>query len=577
MTYEELKSRLSQVETALQSINGNNAPALDMQYTTETVHQLTSIKESLIAKLQMLEEGDETMFVSTKGGDTKAVKMDRKAAMDLKKDPAITGIDTAKGATIKETDRLVKNKGIEFSKLETTLLAKEVGKAVAKALKALGDEVGRMKAIRLEPNSFEIEVTYKGEVRDDEFSFYVSNDELHLVDFTFDKVMVNVGAKPSGEPIINVDVLTNELQKHWKSFNESSIKEGEGDDHHYIKVKSHDYKKAMSILDQNVDPTYVKMDVVDNDGAGNTIIYFMFKHEAGFDDMYDDSENPDSEFYQEPDEDPQAFIYDVVMDLRANDIELAGHSADMDEAADNSDWAMKIRNINQHGRNMKQVDKLKKSEPTINPDYKKAIGNSPRVKAIIDKLEAKRAQVMRDMEQEAEPQGGPISDKYGDMLNKIDTALEKARGGKVVHYDDRHVDTSTNENAIDPAEYGDIGKAYLAGFKKQHTLTLDQLEQLGRKIVNQLHKGDFAAAKVKHLSEAGFPDDSLFTFGFDLDEIQYVVDYLKANYSEQDYELHVGRGDTHPNAVTLNNPKMEYDAELGDLLDGAKGSDANRL
>ena len=573
MTYEELKSRLSQVETALQSINGNNAPALDMQYTTETVHQLTSIKESLIAKLQMLEEGDETMFVSTKGGDTKAVTMDRKAAMDLKKDPAITGIDTAKGATIKETDRLVKNKGIEFTKLETTLLAKEVGKAVAKALKALGDEVGRMKAIRLEPNSFEIEVTYKGEVRDDEFSFYVSNDELHLVDFTFDKVMVNVGAKPSGEPIINVDVLTNELQKHWKSFNESSIKEGEGDDHHYIKVKSHDYKKAMSILDQNVDPTYVKMDVVDNDGAGNTIIYFMFKHEAGFDDMYDDSENPDSEFYQEPDEDPQAFIYDVVMDLRANDIELAGHSADMDEAADNSDWAMKIRNINQHGRNMKQVDKLKKSEPTINPDYKKAIGNSPRVKAIIDKLEAKRAQVMRDMEQEAEPQGGPISDKYGDMLNKIDTALEKARGGKVVHYDDRHVDTSTNENAIDPAEYGDIGKAYLAGFKKQHTLTLDQLEQLGRKIVNQLHKGDFAAAKAKHLSEAGFPDDSLFTFGFDLDEIQYVVDYLQANYSEQDYELHVGRGDTHPNSVTLNNPKMEYDAELGDLLDGAKGSD----
>ena len=573
MTYEELKSRLSQVETALQSINGNNAPALDMQYTTETVHQLTSIKESLIAKLQMLEEGDETMFVSTKGGDTKAVTMDRKAAMDLKKDPAITGIDTAKGATIKETDRLVKNKGIEFTKLETTLLAKEVGKAVAKALKALGDEVGRMKAIRLEPNSFEIEVTYKGEVRDDEFSFYVSNDELHLVDFTFDKVMVNVGAKPSGEPIINVDVLTNELQKHWKSFNESSVKEGEGDDHHYIKVKSHDYKKAMAILDQNVDPTYVKMDVVDNDGAGNTIIYFMFKHEAGFDDMYDDSENPDSEFYQEPDEDPQAFIYDVVMDLRANDIELAGHSADMDEAADNSDWAMKIRNINQHGRNMKQVDKLKKSEPTINPDYKKAIGNSPRVKAIIDKLEAKRAQVMRDMEQEAEPQGGPISDKYGDMLNKIDTALEKARGGKVVHYDDRHVDTSTNENAIDPAEYGDIGKAYLAGFKKQHTLTLDQLEQLGRKIVNQLHKGDFAAAKAKHLSEAGFPDDSLFTFGFDLDEIQYVVDYLQANYSEQDYELHVGRGDTHPNSVTLNNPKMEYDAELGDLLDGAKGSD----
>ena len=77
--------------------------------------------------------------------------------------------------------------------------------------------------------------------------------------------------------------------------------EGEGDDHHYIKVKSHDYKKAMAILDQNVDPTYVKMEVVDNDGAGNVVIYFIFKHESGFDDMYDDPEGRDSEeLYQEP-------------------------------------------------------------------------------------------------------------------------------------------------------------------------------------------------------------------------------------------------------------------------------------
>jgi len=568
MTYEELKSRLSQVETALESINRNNAPALDMQFATKSVQQLNTIKESLTAKLHLIEEGGETMFITTKAGDTKAVKMDRKAAMDLKKDPAITGIDTAKGSTIKEDD---KDKGIEFTQLETKLLAKEVGRAVAKALKALGDEVGSMKAIRVEPNSFEVQVTYKGELRDDEFSFYVSNDELHLVDFSFDKVLVNVGTKPSGEPIINVDVLTNELQKHWKSLSEES----NGGKNHYIKVKSHDYKKAMAILDQNVDPTYVKMDVVDDDGAGNTIIYFIFKHQTDFDDMYDDSDNKDSEFYQETEEDPEAFLYDVVMDLRANDIELADQSVEVDEAADNSDWAMKTRVINQHGRDMKKLDKIKKNtKPTRNPNWEKVSGNSPKVKAIIDKLEAKRDQVMRDMEQEAEPQGGPISDKYGDILNKIDNAIEKARKGKAVRYDDRQVDTSANENAIDPAEYGDIGKAYLAGFKKQHTLTLDQLEALGRKIVNQLYKGDFAAAKAKHLSEAGFTDDSLFTFGFDLDNIESAVNYLASRYKEgQDYELHIGRGDDLPNSVTLINPEMEADAELGDILDAAKGSD----
>ena len=39
------------------------------------------------------------MFVSTKGGDTKAIKMDKKQAMGLKKDPAVTDIKTAKGKT----------------------------------------------------------------------------------------------------------------------------------------------------------------------------------------------------------------------------------------------------------------------------------------------------------------------------------------------------------------------------------------------------------------------------------------------------------------------------------------------
>ena len=573
MTYAEVKNRLSQVETALQSLQSKNAPSLDTSYVSDSISSLQTIQETLTKQLKVLEEGsEETMFISTKGGDTKAVKMDRKTAMDLKKDPAITGIDTAKGASLKEQE------GVRFSVEDTKAIAKRVGKALVKAIVSAGDQIARIKAHRIEEDSFDIHVIYKGESGEDEFSFYIKDDTLHLADFTFTKKLVKVGVKPSGDAIVNVDVLANELLKHFRSLSEEV---NDGDEklqeapHQttYIKVAIADYRKTMSILDNNIDPTYVKMDVVDDDGDGNVIIYFNFKHEAGFDDMYDDSENKDSEFYQEPEEDPAAFIYDVAMDLKANDIPVRGSSHDIDEAADNSDWAMKVRGINKHGRDMRQVDRLKKSTPSINPNYKKNTGLSPKKKAIIDKLEAKRAQVMRDMEQEAEPQGGPISDLYGDMLNKIDTALEKARGGKTVHYDDRHVDTSTNENAIDPAEYGDIGKSYLAGFKKQNTLNLDQLEQLGRKIVKQLYKGDFAAAKAKHLSETGSPDDSLFTFGFDLDEIQYVVDYLKANYSEQDYELHVGRGDTHPNAVTLINPEMEKDAKLGDLLDGAKGSD----
>ena len=57
------------------------------------------------------------------------------------------------------------------------------------------------------------------------------------------------------------------------------------------------------------------------------------------------------------------------------------------------------------------------------------------------------------------------------------------------------------EGAIDPAEYGDIGAAYLKGFNKPHSLDLDQLEKLGRTIVKRFYKGDFEKAKAKFLKE----------------------------------------------------------------------------
>ena len=43
-------------------------------------------------------------------------------------------------------------------------------------------------------------------------------------------------------------------------------------------------------------------------------------------------------------------------------------------------------------------------------------------------LKKERAQLMRDMEQEAEPEGGPIADEYGSKLNRIDAAIAKLSG-----------------------------------------------------------------------------------------------------------------------------------------------------
>jgi len=65
-----------------------------------------------------------------------------------------------------------------------------------------------------------------------------------------------------------------------------------------------------------------------------------------------------------------------------------------------------------------------KSTPkkSINPNYA-AVKNASKIKF----LEKEKAQLMRDMEQEAEPEGGPIADRYGAKLNRIDKAIEKLR------------------------------------------------------------------------------------------------------------------------------------------------------
>ena len=57
------------------------------------------------------------------------------------------------------------------------------------------------------------------------------------------------------------------------------------------------------------------------------------------------------------------------------------------------------------------------------------------------------------------------------------------------------------EDVIDPADYGMIGQGYLKGFNRPHSLDADQLETLGRKVVDALYKGDFDKAKAKFVDE----------------------------------------------------------------------------
>ena len=150
MTYHELKTRLTQVETALKSLQTNTNKSLPSTYVKETVRTLTTIKESLQEKLNLLAEAEDgTIYTDD---EQKALKL------------------ADKGANVQLTKE---EQGVEFSIEETKIIAKQTGKALINALKKAGDQIARIKAHRLEENSFDIHVTYKGEQGEDEFSFHI--------------------------------------------------------------------------------------------------------------------------------------------------------------------------------------------------------------------------------------------------------------------------------------------------------------------------------------------------------------------------------------------------------------------
>ena len=270
MTYTELNDRLSKCESTLLQIQNGEYKSSNDKALKLTTEKLNILKESLTRQIK---EADETMFVSTKGGTTKAVSMDRKTAMDLKSDSSITGIESAKGQKIKEEE----GAPIEFTVEETKQIARSTGKALAKSLKDLGDEVAHMKAIEIVANTFKIDIEYKNN-QSDLFSFDIVGSSLHIMDDDKDAELIDVGIKPSGEALVNVDVLTNELTKFFKSVNEGEVSEAPAGVH-YIKVENSELLEALGILEKAFDDSKVNFELNDPN-----IIYL---HNADNGDIHD--------------------------------------------------------------------------------------------------------------------------------------------------------------------------------------------------------------------------------------------------------------------------------------------------
>ena len=130
-------------------------------------------------------------------------------------------------------------------------------------------------------------------------------------------------------------------------------------------------------------------------------------------------------------------MYDAVSDLQAHGINIADHSAELDEALDHNDPVlMRARAAKMRADDMKKLDALKKTNIGFNTGPSR---KEKQARALVQKLKAKRAEIEREMENDPdiEPTGGPVADMYGDQLNKIDNAIEKAASvyNKPMDYD----------------------------------------------------------------------------------------------------------------------------------------------
>lgn len=105
-------------------------------------------------------------------------------------------------------------------------------------------------------------------------------------------------------------------------------------------------------------------------------------------------------------------IKETIQEIDLNDPVLMKMRAYKDSPHGQLDQAKKDRNKN----NIQPPKPTSKNNNSVHDDIKK-----------LSSLISQRDQLLRDMEQEAEPEGGPIADRYGRELELIDKKLELLR------------------------------------------------------------------------------------------------------------------------------------------------------
>tara|TARA_R100001129_G_scaffold33386_1_gene22507 strand:- start:7639 stop:9960 length:2322 start_codon:yes stop_codon:yes gene_type:complete len=509
MTYQEIKDRLAKCEFSLKCIADGTYKKIKKEKLSETTKKLTILKESL---QKQLKEAEGTVRTADSG---EAEKLSKKGV----------DVDLVEPGDLETNEQ----EGTSFGQNETAKIAAEVGKATVLALKAEGENISTAKAKRIKPNQFDLLIGFNNG-NENLYEFYIVGDTLYLKDTSYDREISDVGVQQSGEAIINVDVVKDQLQKYFKTVNTAlgeaervkkvgemtdqefadaqekdrlekhpekdiikkiqfliqkerqkrkneafpyppkqkpgkgiqgnwdyggedsspGMEEGEGDDRHYIKVPRAQYKKAQKVIDDVLrNDVYGghKLDIVDNDGGGNVIFYFMGPEE-------------------------KAITYDAIVYLRNSDIDVADSSiSDMEEG---DGMTTKIKLSAGDPTNMAYTDKVSE-----NADQDEALD---RLREIVGRVE-EFGEEARDIVRQNFPNELSRMDGYGvfNMVyssNRYDTTL----GSEVDRLEDYGYDDLDDEDYPNEALDSDLpkGKHSIAKLQKVHGMIVDKMKELAK-------------------------------------------------------------------------------------------------
>ena len=198
MTYQEIKDRLAKCEFSLKCIADGSYKTNSKVKLAETTKKLTILKESL---QKQLKEAEGTVRTADAGEAEKLA--DKGVNVDLVEPKDL------------ETNE---QEGTSFDQNETAKIAMEVGKATVAALQAEGENISSARVKRIKPNTFDVHIGFKND-NENVYQFYIVGDTLYLKDSSYDREISDVGVQQSGDPIINKDVIKDQLQKYFKTVN----------------------------------------------------------------------------------------------------------------------------------------------------------------------------------------------------------------------------------------------------------------------------------------------------------------------------------------------------------------------